>query len=61
MKKIVFIAALSVGLAGCETMNSMTKGIDDAFASVNEAMGRARLLTLRHRFVQRCVPIMRVL
>lgn len=39
MKKIVFIAALSVGLAGCETMNSMTKGIDDAFASVNEAMG----------------------
>lgn len=41
MKKVLLIAALTVGLAGCETLNSVTKSIDDTFASVNDAMGGA--------------------
>lgn len=39
MKKVLLGVLFSVGLAGCETMNSVTKGIDDAFASVNDALG----------------------
>lgn len=41
MKKALFIAAVTLALAGCETMNAVTQSIDDTFASVNSALGGA--------------------
>lgn len=37
MKKIILIATLTLGLTGCETLDTAFSTVDDAFTSVNDA------------------------